>query len=109
MRRADVYLQPSLKEALGLTISEALLLGCPVVSTRTAGGVDQLSEPGVKGVLCDVSAEGIATALRPLLADPAAREALRNWDDQARCEELNRRRIARFESLCIPENANDVS
>ena len=109
MRRADVYLQPSLKEALGLTISEALLLGCPVVSTRTAGGIDQLSEPGVKGVLCDVSAEGIATALRPLLADPAAREALRNWDDQARCEELNRRRIARFESLCIPEDANDVS
>ena len=109
MRRADVYLQPSLKEALGLTISEALLLGCPVVSTRTAGGIDQLSEPGVKGVLCDVSAGGIAAALRPLLADPAAREALRNWDDQARCEELNRRRIARFESLCIPENANDVS
>ena len=109
MRRADVYLQPSLKEALGLTISEALLLGCPVVSTRTAGGIDQLSEPGVKGVLCDVSAEGIAAALRPLLADPAAREALRNRDDQARCEELNRRRITRFESLCIPENANDVS
>ena len=109
MKRADIYLQPSLKEALGLTISEALLLGCPVVSTRTAGGIDQLSEPGVKGVLCDVSAGGIAAALRPLLADPAAREALRNWDDQARCEELNRRRIARFESLCIPENANDVS
>ena len=63
----------------------------------------------MKGVLCDVAAGGIATALRPLLADPAAREALRNWDDQARCEELNRRRIARFESLCIPENANDVS
>ena len=26
----------------------------------------------------------------------------RNRDDQARCAELNRRRIARFESLCIP-------
>ena len=101
MKRADVYLQPSRKEALGLTIAEALLLGCPVVATRSAGGIDQLAGPGVKGVLCDVSAEGIAAALRPLLADPAARAALRNRDYLARCEALNGERLARFEALCL--------
>lgn len=57
----------------------------------------------MKGVLCDVSAEGIAAALRPLLAAPAAREALRNRDVHERCEELNRRRMDCFASLCVPE------
>ena len=105
MRRADVYLQPSVKEALGLTISEALLLGCPVVSTRTAGGIDHLSEPGVRGILCDISAEGIAAALRPLLSDSTAREALRNRSYLARCEEQNLRRLVCFESFCVPRRA----
>ena len=100
MKRADVYLQPSRREALGLTISEALLLGRPVVATRSQGAVDQLGEPGVKGVLCDVSAQAIASALKPLIADAGARAALRNDGYRARCETANRERIARFESLC---------
>ena len=99
MKRADVYLQPSSKEALGLTIGEALLLGCPVVSTRSQGGIEQLSEPGVKGVLCDISAHAVAAALKPLLADAAARDALRNDDYRARCDAVNRDRIARFLSF----------
>ena len=99
MKRADVYLQPSKEEAFGITIAEALLLGCPVVSTRSQGGTDLLSEPGVKGILCDISADAIAAALKPLLADAAARDALRNGDYRERCEAANRERLARFLSF----------
>lgn len=100
MARADIYLQPSRKESLGLSIAEALLLKRPVISTRTQGGIEQLSEPHVKGVLCDISAEAIAAALKPLLADRATRDALVNDDYRAHCETLNRERLARFESFC---------
>jgi glycosyltransferase involved in cell wall biosynthesis len=99
MKRADVYLQPSRMEALGLTIAEALLLGSPVVATRAQGCVEQLSAPGVKGVLCDISSDAIAAALKPLLADADARDALRNGDYLAHCEAANRERLARFTSL----------
>ncbi len=100
MKRADIYLQPSKEEAFGLTIAEALLLNRPVVSTRSQGGIDLLSEPGVKGTLCDISADAIAEALKPLLASRAARDALCNSDYRAHCERLNRERLARFESFC---------
>ena len=103
MKQADVYLQPSRNEALGLTVSEALLLGRPVVSTRTKGGLDQLSAPGVKGVLCDISSDAIAAALKPLVVDPVARAALRNDDYLAVCSAANKRRIDHLEELIAPK------
>ena len=99
MRRADIYLQPSRKEAFGLTILEALLLECPVVATRTRGGVELIEQRKLKGVLCEISATGICAALRPLVTSPSARAALRNLDLAMRLDAERRESARQFEKL----------
>ncbi len=49
---ADVYLQPSKAEGLGLPVLEAMACGVPVVCTRT-GAMEELCEPN-RGLLADV-------------------------------------------------------
>ncbi len=75
IRRADLFVQSSRIESFGLTITEALALGRPVLSTRTDGGIELISDR-VNGLLCDISAEAIAAGVRELLCDPALRERL---------------------------------
>ena len=99
MRRADIYLQPSRKEAFGLTIQEALLLESPVVATRTRGSVELIEQRKLKGVLCEISGAGIYAALRPLVTDPSARAALRNRDLAVRLDAERRDAARQFEKL----------
>lgn len=99
MRQADIYLQPSRKEAFGLTIQEALLLERPVVATRTRGSVELIEKRQLKGVLCEISAAGICAALRPLVADRSARDALQNRDLATRLDADRRESARQFEKL----------
>jgi glycosyltransferase involved in cell wall biosynthesis len=76
LRAADVFVFPSLFEALGISLVEAAACGLPAVASRTGGIVDVV-ENGVGGRLVppgDVS--GLAEALRQLLADAALRRAM---------------------------------
>jgi glycosyltransferase involved in cell wall biosynthesis len=79
---ADVVVQPSLREGLGLVAAEALAAGVPVVATDS-GGVrdllarDELVAPG------DV--DGLAAALRCVADDPArARRSAQDRGDAVR-------------------------
>jgi glycosyltransferase involved in cell wall biosynthesis len=74
---ADVFVCPSRHEPLGNVILEAWAHHCPVISTRTDGGLE-LVEDGVNGLLTEVDAPAdMADALRNLLAaDASARLAL---------------------------------
>jgi trehalose synthase len=71
-RRAAVVVQKSLREGFGLTVTEALWKGRPVVAGAVGGILDQI-EDGVSGLLVrdpgDVDAASAAIA--GLLADPA--------------------------------------
>lgn len=70
---ARVVAYPSLGEGFGLPVLEAMACGAAVLTTR------ELSLPEVGGdavEYCGTSAEGIAAALRDLLADAARREQL---------------------------------
>jgi trehalose synthase len=75
-RRADVVVQKSIAEGFGLTVSEAMWKGRPVVASAVGGIQDQI-EDGTTGRLVaprDLAAFG--TAISELLADPHAAERI---------------------------------
>ncbi len=73
-RAADVVVQKSLREGFGLTVSEGLWKGRPVIGGR-AGGIKLQIEPGINGYLVD-SVEACADAALELLADPERADAM---------------------------------
>jgi trehalose synthase len=68
-RAADVVVQKSLREGFGLTVSEGLWKGRPVVGGR-CGGITLQIEDGVDGFLVD-SVEDCGKRMLELLHDPA--------------------------------------
>jgi glycosyltransferase involved in cell wall biosynthesis len=76
MAAADLVVLPSVAEAFGLVLAEALFLGTPVVATR-AGGITEIVEDGVDGVLVPpADSVALAGAIASLLACPERRRAL---------------------------------
>src|SRR6185503_12123711 len=73
-RAADVVMQKSLREGFGLTVSEALWKGRPVVGGR-CGGIKTQIVDGKYGYLVD-SIEECASRTIDLLADPVGADAL---------------------------------
>jgi glycosyltransferase involved in cell wall biosynthesis len=70
-RQASVVAMPSRDEGLGLVAVEALLTGTPVVAYRS-GGVAELIEDGVTGILAEAGNTGaLGGSISALLADPA--------------------------------------
>jgi spore coat protein SA len=75
-RDADVFVLPSMMEAFGMPLAEALAAGLPAVAARTGGIVD-IVEDGVTGLLVEPGDAGALTAaLRRMLDDPALRVSL---------------------------------
>ncbi len=70
-RHAAVVAQKSLQEGFGLTVSEAMLKGRPVVASRTGGIQDQI-EHGEHGLLVDDPTDlaAFGGAVAGLLSDP---------------------------------------
>jgi len=69
-RRADVVVQKSLAEGFGLTVSEAMWKGRPVVASRVGGIQDQI-EDGTTGHLVDPrDLAAFGARISDLLADP---------------------------------------
>jgi trehalose synthase len=73
-RIASVMVQKSLREGFGLTVSEALWKGRPVVGGR-AGGITLQIREGFDGFLVD-SVEECASRVIDLLADPVGADAM---------------------------------
>lgn len=75
--RADIFVSAASYEGYGMAIAEAALHGLPIVAV--SGGAAR--ETAAAGILLDPALEGasfenaLAAALRPLLADRAARQA----------------------------------
>jgi len=73
----DVLLHPSRFDAFPTTVLEAMAASVPVVATAV-GGILEIVQPGVTGVLVPVppSAAAFADALAPLAADQSLRRRL---------------------------------
>jgi glycosyltransferase involved in cell wall biosynthesis len=73
---ADVFIHGAFREAFGLAIAEAMSCGRAVIASR-AGGVPELVEDGVSGVLVSPGDEaGLTAAMQRLADDPALRARL---------------------------------
>lgn len=72
----DLYVHPSLKEAFGLAVVEAMAMGKAVVATTT-GGLPEVVAHGETGLLVPPGdAESLAGAVVSLLLDRARREQM---------------------------------
>jgi trehalose synthase len=75
-RRADVVAQKSLAEGFGLTVSEAMWKGRPVVASQIGGIAEQI-EDGRTGFLVDpIDLRGFGGRVSGLLQDPHAAERM---------------------------------
>jgi trehalose synthase len=75
-RRADVVVQKSLAEGFGLTVSEAMWKGRPVVASQVGGIQDQI-EDGRTGYLVDpTDLAAFGDRVNRLLGDPHAAERM---------------------------------
>ena len=74
---SDIFILPTLYEAFGLSILEAMAFGLPVVVSGAAGAAELIKD-GVNGLLLDdpTDVSEMAAKLEPLLADASLRRRL---------------------------------
>lgn len=76
LKKAEVFVAPSLAEGLGNVFFEAQACGVPPIGTRV-GGIPDIIEDGVNGLLIEPkNSEQIAEAIIKLLTDKKLRERL---------------------------------
>jgi glycosyltransferase involved in cell wall biosynthesis len=73
LRKIDIFVLPSLSEALSNSLMEAMASGCAVTASKVGGNVE-LVQPGVTGLLFSPrAADELAANLRRLIQDEALR------------------------------------
>lgn len=99
-RHAAVVVQKSLREGFGLTVTEAMWKGRPVVASRIGGIQDQIVD-GENGLLVDpLDLSAYGDALRRILLDPDFAERLgRNARQRVRESFLGLRHLVQYGEL----------
>jgi glycosyltransferase involved in cell wall biosynthesis len=62
MKNCDLYVQPSRYEGKAVTVTEAKILGKPVLITKYPTASSQIQN-GVEGLICDLSVPGLANGI----------------------------------------------
>ncbi len=73
LKRADLLVSCSAHEGFGLSLCEAMALGVPVVSTKTAGPMEIIGDNEF-GLLCEQDDESIYQAIKRMMDDELLRE-----------------------------------
>ncbi|MFV2047202.1 glycosyltransferase [Metabacillus litoralis] len=77
IKECDLYVQPSRYEGKAVTVSEAKILGKPILITNYPTASSQL-ENGIEGVICDLSVQGLSKGIEDLYRDHNLKEILVN-------------------------------
>lgn len=96
---ADIFVFPSFREGLSISLMEAMAAGVPIVASRVRGNVD-LIEDSVNGFLCDPQdADGFADRILKILGNPDLAEEFRS---------NNLQKIKCFDTSIITEQLQNV-
>ena len=75
MKRASIYVLPSVNEPFPMSVLEAMSVGLPVIATESCGLADVIRESG-SGIVVNGSKESLVSAMRRLLTDGQLREQM---------------------------------
>ena len=73
LANSDIYAQPSRYEGKPIAIEEAKIMKKPILAANYLSASEQL-EGGLIGEICEISTEGIYSALKKLLDSPEIRD-----------------------------------
>lgn len=92
IKRCDLYVQPSLYEGKAVTVTEAQILGKPIIITNYSTAKSQVNHL-IDGYIASLSVNGIATGIEELFNNEELREVLAKNCESKRYsnkEELNK-------------------
>ena len=69
--KCDLYVCSSLREGFSTAVTEALIVGTPVVSTLCSGAKELLGENNEYGIITENSEDALYQGIKRLLADPS--------------------------------------
>lgn len=72
IKECDLYVQPSRYEGKAVTVTEAMILGKPVLITNYPTANSQVKH-GIDGYICDLSSHGLAEAIEQLYNNSSLR------------------------------------
>ncbi|MCR2802509.1 glycosyltransferase [Paenibacillus soyae] len=78
MEACDLYVQPSRYEGKAVTVTEAQILGKPVLITNYTTAASQVNH-GVDGYIAELSVEGLADGIEELYSNDAVRHGLAQY------------------------------
>lgn len=81
VKASDLFICSSHREGFSTAVSEALIVGTPVVSTLVSGAYELLGEHNEYGIVCENSEEALYNAVSDLLTNP---EKLEYYKQQAK-------------------------
>lgn len=77
MKNCDLYVQPSRYEGKAVTVTEAKILGKPILITKYPTASSQI-ENGVEGMICDLSVPGVAKGIEEFYRNQEWKNSLAN-------------------------------
>lgn len=78
IKACDVYVQPSRYEGKAVTVTEAKILGKPIVITNYSTASSQIHE-GLEGLICELSVEGITAGIEKMFWDKELRQKIESY------------------------------
>lgn len=88
LRTGDIFVFPSAYEGWGMSLTEAMSMGLPVIGYKSCVAVNELIQDNITGILCGDGDKPLADALRKLMQNKAlraqygqaARESMKAYD-----------------------------